>query len=113
MEIITQKFDGYVTSVNREDGIFVAIICDLTNPENPDEEAEIYLNILPEEDQAIIEDGHLIFITLFEDEENDTFRSEVKIQRRNRKEQAEFKKHLRKSKKRAAIMSKKLQTMFE
>lgn len=113
MEIITQKFDGYVTEINKEEGTFFAIISDLTNPENPNEEAEIYLHLLTEEDQSVLEEGHLIFITLFEDEDIGSFRSEVKIQRRNRKEQAAFKKHLRKSKKQAAIISKKLQNMFE
>lgn len=111
---IIQVFDCYILSIE-EDNTFWARLIDMTHPEvqeGIEEDALFEFNIFKQEEQQYIQEGLLFKINIYEIIDDVTLESkafnEFIISKRNRKEQAVFNKELRKIKKRAAMLSKKI-----
>lgn len=104
---IIQEFDGYVTEVDLISGVFFAVISDLTNRNNPDEIAEIYISSLFSEDIPHIKSGCLITWKIGTNSDGSNF-SDLRLQRNTRKDIARLNKNKRKAKKKAAILFKNI-----
>jgi len=116
---ILQKFECYIDSVDQEAKKFWAMLYDLTDPstqEGIDEMAEFEFSVFSSDDQKYILEGLLFNIEFghFVNEDNVKIRDFANfiVQKRNRKEQAIFKKQLVKSKKEAKRISAILQSQF-
>ena len=58
---VLQKWEGYVTSVDKENKEFSATICDVINEENPDQEVEIQFSEISDFDIPLIKLGAFLY----------------------------------------------------
>jgi hypothetical protein len=115
---ILQEFEGCIDSVDIENKTFWAKLFDITQPRYDIEEmAEFDFSVFEVSDHQYIKEGSLFDWTIGEivDEHNVVLRSfsDIALQKRNRKEQAAWRKKLVKCKKEATKMSLRIKKMCD
>lgn len=117
---IFQEFECYIDSIDHDAKTFWAMLYDLTDPsvqEGLEEMAEFEFSVFHPDDHKYILEGLLFNIEFghFVDANNVKTRefSNFIVQKRNRKEQAAFKKQLVKAKKEAKRMTLLIERMFD
>lgn len=115
---IHQEFECCIDSIDFDKKTFWATLYDVTNPRYDIEEmAEFEFSIFPVADHHYLQEGSLFDWTIGEivDEHNIVLRgfSDIALQKRNRKEQAAWRKKMVKIKKEAKQMSARIQRLFD
>lgn len=114
---IHQEFECYIDSIDFEKKTFWAVLYDVTNPSYNEEIAEFDFSVFPDNYQTQLQEGFLFDWTIGEivDEHNIVLRSfsDFALQKRNKKEQAAWRKKMVKIKKEAKRMSTRIQNLFD
>lgn len=114
---IHQEFECYIDSIDFDKKTFWAVLYDVTNPSYEEEIGEFDFSVFPVADQTHLQEGFLFDWTIGEivDEHNIVLRSfsDISLQKRNRKEQAAWRKKMVKIKKEAKRMSARIQNLFD